>query len=652
MSAPVYTTPAAGSILANGSGTNPLMTKGSKVDLKLTGYQLPSLMPGQPPAAFAVVFCRNFGKSDWVEISRSETIADSAPTFQKLFSLDYEFAVYQEIRVVVFDRSTQNADLRQQRLIGVADSTLGKILSARGTAIELPLSNAELGPDSNAGKILISADAVLASRKDLILDLSIAELMSQADKAAQISYISQLEQAAGVPISNPPKLKKGALSSVMGKFKKDSSGATGALPAHLENQQVQQQQQHAAIQAQYTAAVNAPPPFSPYVVVSRAPSDAISERDYYASTIAWETVFSSPPMTGHMNVNQPMLFQNIRVSIANLCEGNDHRLLKISVHRTGGGNTGAVIGETVTTLYALRKLAGSTTSGSTETMEMKPTGKLAVVKMAEEETDTFVDYVQSGRCDFSLICAVDFTSSNGNPAVPNTGHYIAPQGGVPAPNQYEAAMRAVGNILASYSTENKIHAFGFGANLPPAYDTSFCFPVEVSDPAFGMGCNGVDELIHAYKATLSRVQLAGPTIFSEVLRTAGTITSRNLENANRTRSNVLPYSILLILTDGVISDFDAALAQLIALSALPISVIIVGIGGEDFRKMQQLDEGKRLRRGTMSAERDIVQFVPFREFKGDPAALAEAVLTRLPEQVMSYVKTIQQKQHLQPSYAR
>ncbi len=98
---------------------------------------------------------------------------------------------------------------------------------------------------------------------------------------------------------------------------------------------------------------------------------------------------------------------------------------------------------------------------------------------------------------------------------------------------------------------------------------------------------------------------------------------------------------MLILTDGVISDFDASVAQLIALSSLPISIVIIGIGSEDFRKMKQLDDGKPLRRGTITAKRDIVQFVPFRDFKGDLSALAESVLGRLPDQVMSYVTKIQ-----------
>lgn len=52
-------------------------------------------------------------------------------------------------------------------------------------------------------------------------------------------------------------------------------------------------------------------------------------------------------------------------------------------------------------------------------------------------------------------------------------------------------------------------------------------------------------------------------------------------------------------------------------SRLPMSIIIVGVGGADFSAMEFLDgDDGRLR--SMSGEtvmRDIVQFVPFRQFK-------------------------------------
>jgi len=69
-----------------------------------------------------------------------------------------------------------------------------------------------------------------------------------------------------------------------------------------------------------------------------------------------------------------------------------------------------------------------------------------------------------------------------------------------------------------------------------------------------------------------------------------------------------------------------------------MSVIIVGVGQADFKDMNELDADEgRLRWGQHYADRDIVQFVPFREFKAQsPAFLAKHVLAEIPKQVQEY----------------
>ena len=77
------------------------------------------------------------------------------------------------------------------------------------------------------------------------------------------------------------------------------------------------------------------------------------------------------------------------------------------------------------------------------------------------------------------------------------------------------------------------------------------------------------------------------------------------------------YNILLIITDGIISDMQAAIDAIVDGSTLPLSIIIVGVGSADFSSMDVLDADdeplySQKYRKHMSA--DIVQFVPFREF--------------------------------------
>jgi hypothetical protein len=65
---------------------------------------------------------------------------------------------------------------------------------------------------------------------------------------------------------------------------------------------------------------------------------------------------------------------------------------------------------------------------------------------------------------------------------------------------------------------------------------------------------------------------------------------------------------MLILTDGEIHDMDKTKDLLVQASQLPLSVIIIGVGDEDFELMRELDsDGKLLRSSNgLEALRDLV----------------------------------------------
>lgn len=74
------------------------------------------------------------------------------------------------------------------------------------------------------------------------------------------------------------------------------------------------------------------------------------------------------------------------------------------------------------------------------------------------------------------------------------------------------------------------------------------------------------------------------------------------------------YFVLLILTDGIINDMPATKDAIVKLSALPCSIIIVGVGNAAFDAMGEIagDEYGILKDSEGKArERDIVQFVSY-----------------------------------------
>lgn len=83
---------------------------------------------------------------------------------------------------------------------------------------------------------------------------------------------------------------------------------------------------------------------------------------------------------------------------------------------------------------------------------------------------SFLEFI-AGGCEISLIVAIDFTASNGNPMHSTSLHYNNPY----QPNEYVSAIKAVGDILSAYDSDRLFPAFGFGAKLPPTMEVSHCF---------------------------------------------------------------------------------------------------------------------------------------------------------------------------------
>uniref|UniRef100_A0A3P9CK91 Copine-3 n=1 Tax=Maylandia zebra TaxID=106582 RepID=A0A3P9CK91_9CICH len=253
---------------------------------------------------------------------------------------------------------------------------------------------------------------------------------------------------------------------------------------------------------------------------------------------------------------------------------------------------------------------------------------------------TFLDYIMGG-CQINFTIAIDFTGSNGDPKFPQSLHYINPQGY----NEYLAAIWAVGNVIQDYDSDKMFPAFGFGAQIPPAWQVNHEFPINFnpSNPF----CAGVEGVVAAYQQCLPQVKLYGPTNFSPIINHVAQFGRQALQQQTASQ-----YFVLLIITDGVITDMDETRNAIVNASRLPMSIIIVGVGGADFSAMEFLDGDDGVLRSTTgeNAMRDIVQFVPFRKFQNaGSAALAQSVLAELPDQLASFFKLFELKPPTEPS---
>ena len=236
----------------------------------------------------------------------------------------------------------------------------------------------------------------------------------------------------------------------------------------------------------------------------------------------------------------------------------------------------------------------------------------------------FLDYLRGGM-QIALIFAIDFTSSNGEVTNPDSLHYICSN----SFNDYETAIYECGKIVAAYDYDQLFPVYGYGAQLFDG-QTHHCFPLTFTDDPNVQGIEGV---LAVYKSVLPQIKLFGPTNFAPIIRKINNEVKEDLR-----QGKIWQYNIIMFLTDGQISDIDETIDELVEASFLPISVIIIGIGNNDFRQMDILDadENPLYNRKQIKAARDLVQFVPFNQFRHDSQKLPEEVLEEVPRQVIEY----------------
>uniref|UniRef100_A0A672QBE0 Copine-8-like n=1 Tax=Sinocyclocheilus grahami TaxID=75366 RepID=A0A672QBE0_SINGR len=193
-----------------------------------------------------------------------------------------------------------------------------------------------------------------------------------------------------------------------------------------------------------------------------------------------------------------------------------------------------------------------------------------------------------------LINAFSALFMAGNPSQPTSLHYMSPY----HLNAYALALRAVGEIIQDYDSDKMFPALGFGAKLPPDGRVSHEFPLN-GNPE-NPYCSGIEGVLEAYYQSLKSVRLYGPTYFSPVINHVARYASLVKDGSE--------YFILLIISDGVISDMAQTKESIVNASSLPMSIIIVGVGPAEFDEMIELDGDEvRISSRGRFAERDIVQ---------------------------------------------
>uniref|UniRef100_A0A672ZRP0 Copine VIII n=1 Tax=Sphaeramia orbicularis TaxID=375764 RepID=A0A672ZRP0_9TELE len=310
------------------------------------------------------------------------------------------------------------------------------------------------------------------------------------------------------------------------------------------------------------------------------------------------------------------VWQAFKIPVRALCNGDYDRSIKVEVYdwdRDGGHD---FIGEFST---SYRQMSRSQSQFHIY--------EVTLLSCLVDTELSFLDYIRGGYVLTRVVLV------SGNPSQPTSLHYMSPY----QLNDYAMALRAVGEIIQDYDSDKMFPALGFGAKLPPDGRVSHEFALN-GNPQ-NPYCNGIEGVMEAYYQSLKSVRLYGPTHFSPVINHVARYASAVTDGSQ--------YFILLIISDGVITDMAQTKESIVNAASLPMSIIIVGVGPAEFHEMIELDgDEERISSQGRFAERDIVQFVPFRDYidrRGNHilsmARLAKEVLAEIPDQFLSYMRT-------------
>lgn len=198
--------------------------------------------------------------------------------------------------------------------------------------------------------------------------------------------------------------------------------------------------------------------------------------------------------------------------------------------------------------------------------------------------------IREGMESSNLIIGIDYTKSNlytGEKTFQRRCLHDCTGG----PNPYMEVIEVIGKTLEKFDDDKIIPAFGFG----DVYTTNLkVFPFYPDKE-----CIGFEEVLRRYKEITPRIQMSGPTNFAPLI-------SKSIEIV---KSQHNAYHILLITTDGQVTNERETINAIVEATNYPISIICIGVGDGPWQTMHEFDDKLPQRRF------DNFQFVEFHKLK-------------------------------------
>jgi hypothetical protein len=224
----------------------------------------------------------------------------------------------------------------------------------------------------------------------------------------------------------------------------------------------------------------------PFIVIARMNEDG-----------TFTDVWKSAKIDNNLNPT----FPQSHINISQVCNGDIDRPIKISFMDYDDNGKHQFMGHVQTSIRGLIEAHGTpfnvTEPEKQKTKGYTNSGTLTCAGALVEPHPTFQQFIIGGL-EISMIVAIDFTGSNGDPMTPQSLHYLD-RSGTGYTNQYQQAIQSVGRIIEEYDTNKMYSVFGFGARVRGP-DGQFsivqhCFPL-CAGGAEVRGIDGILKVLH------------------------------------------------------------------------------------------------------------------------------------------------------------
>jgi len=156
------------------------------------------------------------------------------------------------------------------------------------------------------------------------------------------------------------------------------------------------------------------------------------------------------------------MWKAFTMPLADLCNGDVHRNVKVEVYDHNQNGNHSLIGEFFVTVAQLQRGPSDATNifqvinpkKKAKKKSYKNSGTVNLTHVKTVEGFSFLDYVRGGT-EMACTISIDFTQSNGAPNDPRSLHYMHT-----AANQYQLAIRSVGEIIEDYDSDKLFPVLG------------------------------------------------------------------------------------------------------------------------------------------------------------------------------------------------